>query len=202
MIDLVEWLESGTSGYNSVCELGAGLFHHFNYYKCKLKIGIELCQLYIDNRVYTNSDCIAICGDAKKFETFLKDIEIKTPDVFVLFDFIEHLEKDISIDLIKRIQKNAKKILINTPDGTNSLEGDGWSFWDSNIEKKATEKQKIQAIAAQTHRSVWHEKDLRDLGFNTISEYRLPVSRSNFTEANKKQFGEDGGNTIWAIWTK
>ena len=95
----VVFLKENTKDINTVCELGAGVFKNFNDYQCTSKIGIELIPAYVNNREYKN--CEAIVGDANNFKTLLDG---KVVDAFACIDFLEHLEKEDAIELIKKMQ--------------------------------------------------------------------------------------------------
>lgn len=199
MGNLVHWLNDNTRGTNSVCELGAGTFANFPFYLTKRKIGIELIKEYLDNKqVGPDQFDLAIHGDATKFEELLPPGE--TPEVFVMIDFIEHLDKDVALDLIKRIQNVAKKILIFTPHGTHNQTGEeSYDFGNASLRTKLDEDAKIRAIEAQRHKSKWYADDLQKLGFvvNVDSAHHPKVIWSM-----KHLIGDDGGAVMWAVWNR
>lgn len=198
MGDIVGFLSRNTQDIESVCELGAGQFANFPYYKCPIRIGIELIKTYVDNKV-AGSDYItqAICGDATKFDELL-DREV---DAFAIIDFLEHIEKDVAIDLIKRLQKKSRRIFIFVPHGTHNQDGtESYDFGDKNLRSKLGETgQANDAIEAQRHKSKWYVKDLEELGFVVDHDKHHHKHPSRF---DKNLMGEDGGTVMWAVWNK
>jgi len=190
----VVFLEENTKDIDTVCELGAGVFKNFANYKCETKIGIEIVPAYVKHRQY--AQCEAIIGDALKFEEFLEDKEI---DAFACIDFIEHLEKDVAIDLIKRMQAKANRIFIYTPHGTCNMDGNAGSVWSNEGAwgGKVGEDRQL-AIESQRHKSTWFVDDLLQLDFAVDRDAERLARDAKPTAL----YGEDGGDVIWAVWNK
>lgn len=193
----VDFLNNNTHDIDSVCELGAGIFTNFQFYKCNTKIGIELIKTYIDNRI-CSSDVVAINGNAMKFEDLLKGVKV---DSFACIDFLEHLEKEQAIDLIKRMQNYSKRIFVFIPHGTCKLEGTGWDFGNQDLGLKLIdENSKDSAIDAQTHKSTWYVSDFENLGFKV--DHDVGYHGLNRKKAPPEQFGTDGGTVMFCVWNR
>lgn len=188
----IEFLKGNTKDIESVCELGAGIFRNFNSYQCSIKIGIELIPSYVENKICDAT--IAICGNALDFEELLKDIKV---DAFAIIDFIEHIEKNVAVDLLQRLQLAAKRIFVFCPDGTCNQVGDeAWDFNQKHLTSKIS-KDKNNAIEAQRHKSTWCAFDFKNLGFQVeVDNDRIKGHRSY------NIYGDDGGAVIWAVWNK
>lgn len=186
----IEFIGNGTDGTNIACEPGAGLFSNFQFIKSNKKIGIGLIQDYIDNRTYVADDCVAIHGDALEFNKLI-DGEV---DVFLLLDFLEHLNKDDGLRLINRLKLHSSRILIFTPHGTFNQDGvAAYKFAKDDLYiKNASE-----AIEAQRHKSTWYVDDLESLGFNVELDNNWHPSVDD-----KEQFRDDGGAVMLAVWNK
>lgn len=160
-----------TKGAKSILELGAGIFRMFDLYPEDAHcVGIELVQSYIDKRV-NKREAVAIQGSALDFEKLLDDNgETEKFDIIMLIDFIEHLDKDDSIDLIVRAKKRAKAIFVFTPlEDHPQHGGEAYGFANPKIKRHIDAVgQRDLAIEAQRHKSTWYVKDLEELGFQTI----------------------------------
>lgn len=189
------FLHENTKGIDSVCELGAGLFKNFPFYSCPTKIGIELVPSYIEN-IQVPLHCITriINGNALEFEKLLGDTHV---DAFACIDFIEHLDKDVALDLIERMKKRARRILIFTPGGTCHQDGRAtWSFCVPGLNLRM-QKDRELAIEAQRHKSTWYKEDLEALGFVVDKDDTFMGTPAPFHD-----IGEDGGSVLWAVWNK
>ena len=200
MGNLLAFIGENTRDVNCVVELGAGIFDNFPYYKCPVRIGIELVKSYVDNRIAGPQTCtMAINGDATKFEDLLpQDLVV---DVISLIDFIEHLDKDVALDLIKRAQKRCRRIIIFSPHGTHNQDGsDSYGFTNGVVKTQVDEAGDTQqAIEAQRHKSKWYVKDLEDLGFKVNLD---TGHHPQMIWGMKNLIGEDGGAVMWAVWDK
>lgn len=175
-----------TNGYDSVCELGAGIFRLFRFYKCKTRVGIELIQSYVDGRV-CDDDVVAICGDITKFEDLLDQHNFGNFTVITLIDVIEHLDKEVAIDVLKRAQKRAQRVLVFAPFGPDPQKGhEHWDFAQGlKLTRRFDEAEKSAAIEAQRHKATWWAEDLEKLGFNVL--------------VHKNYHGPNHG-AMWAWW--
>lgn len=189
------FLHENTKGIDSVCELGAGLFKNFPFYSCATKIGIELVPSYIEN-IQVPRNCITqiINGNALEFESLLGDTQV---DAFACIDFIEHLEKDVAINLIERMKQRGRRILIFTPGGTCHQDGHAtWSFCLPGLNLRM-QKDRELAIEAQRHKSTWYKEDFEALGFTVDEDHTFMGTPAPFHD-----IGEDGGSVLWAVWNK
>jgi hypothetical protein len=180
-----------TKDAKTILELGAGIFRMFYCYPSTAhKVGVELIQSYIDNRI--DKECVAIQGNALEFERLLDEAGYIEPfDALLLIDFVEHLDKEPSLDLIKRTKKWAKKVFVFTPLDEHPQTGASqFGFAFPNIRKDVVAKGEApQAIEAQRHKSTWYVKDFEDLGFHTIW-------------VNKNYHPGRHKGAIWAEWSR
>ena len=183
-------LRESTRGYDVLCELGAGIFRLFRHYHAdvKTKIGIELIQTYIDNRL--DKDAIAIQGNVLHFASLLEGQRLlHLIDIFTIVDVLEHLEKSNAIALLKATQKYADRVLAFTPLGFDKQTGhDEYDFKRPGLRKEFTEEQRDAAIESQRHKSAWQGSDFEDLGFQEV------IVSSNYHAR--------GRGAIWAVWDK
>lgn len=195
MNKMEKFLVDNTKDIQTVCELGAGLFGNFDRYKCERRIGIELVKSYIDNMLaHPTMMTKAIHGSALDFEKLLGDEPV---DAFACIDFIEHLDKDVAIDLIKRMQKRANRVFIFTPYGECHQDGVvSWAFCIPRLEMRM-QKDKELAINTQTHRSTWYTSDLEELGFVVDHDTTFVTAVEPWHDV-----GADGGSVLWAVWNK
>lgn len=183
---VVPMIKEQTKNFGSICDLGAGIFRFFKFYDCPLKIGIELIQTYVDHREYKN--CYAICDDVSNFETHLNNLNLDRVGIISLIDFIEHLEKDAALDIIRRAMGRADRVIVFTPLGFDNQSGtDSYDFAKGGFQKEFCEEQKKLAIEAQRHKSGWDVEDFESLGFDVI--------------VNSHYHGNNDG-AIWAQWER
>jgi hypothetical protein len=196
MPKFLSFLSDNTKDMYSVCELGAGHFENFPHYRSRQRVGIELISSYIENRV--PGDWVVIHGNALEFDRLLATSGI-TPDVFTLIDFLEHVEKDAGLDLLKRLQKVARRIIIFAPHGTCNQSGEeSFGFGETSCAAKIEAKgEKEVAVEAQRHKSTWVTEDLVALGFTVDCD-------RNYHRVKQcaAQIGTDGGAVIFGVWNK
>ncbi len=199
MGNMRRFVKDNTADLNSVCELGAGRFSNFPLYQCPIKIGIELIPDYINNRTVGNQFITkAILGDATKFEELLDE----DVDAFAIIDFIEHIEKDVAIDLLKRLQARSRRIFIFVPYGTHEQTGeDSFGFADKNLENILNQSGNANAaMDAQRHKSKWYVEDLASLGF--VVDHDTNHHSPKQLKIDAYLLGDDGGSVMWAVWNK
>lgn len=181
-------LTVNTKGCKTLVELGAGIFRLFRHYHSDVEtaIGIELIQTYIDNRL--DKKAIAIQGSVFDFEKLLNDAGyLNNIDVITIIDVLEHLEKSDAIELLKRAQQCASRILAFTPLGFDKQTGhDEYGFAQPGLKQKFSSEQRAAAIEAQRHKSGWEASDFEALGFQEI-----------WTDAHYHKKNE---GAIWARW--
>lgn len=147
-INSPQWINSNTMSSTTVVELGAGFFKNMNHVSSnvKTKIGIEIYEPYINNAI--NNDCIKIHGDALKYRELLVKYDFET---VLIYDVLEHFDKDVALKLISDLKTDFKKILLMLPFGKYEQHEDVTGYG---------------AHEYQTHRSYWYEEDILKLGFN------------------------------------
>jgi len=190
------FLINETKGYNSICELGAGLFTNFKNFMCPVRVGIELVPEYIENR--QDKSATAICGNILNYDELLDRHGIRNIDVFAMIDVLEHITKEDGISLIKRLQEHAKKIIVWAPEGPCHQDGtDSWDFFDKSLAAKIQHNKDL-AIECQRHKSTWYEDDFLKLDFNVnlsrgYSKITDDCWRGREDEFRKKFEGDQGG---------
>jgi SAM-dependent methyltransferase len=137
-------LENELSDCNEVLDVGCGHNSPIQFVNVDFSVGIELYKPYIqkskDKKIhdyYINED--------------IKDYEFKANsfDAVLCIDVIEHFEKEKGYELIKRMEKWArKKVIIITPNGYIKQD----SYDDNYLQK---------------HESGWTVEDFKKLGFKT-----------------------------------
>jgi hypothetical protein len=144
---LLPWINSETSGFNTVVELGAGFFNRLESTDCKYKIGIEIWAEYIANAKYNK--CTKIQGDLLEYRRLLPGLNLGAY-VCMLIDVLEHFDKEVAIKLIKDLKKDFKKIILMIPCGIYAQDKDVTGYG---------------AHEYQTHRSYWSKDDILNLDF-------------------------------------
>lgn len=126
----------------SVLDLGCGNNSPLKFVNCKYKVGVDIFKPYIEESKKRKIHHKYIKKDIRKV-----DFKKKSFDAVVAWDVIEHLSKEEGINLIKKMEKWAKKkIIIYTPNGF--------------LNQKFFDKNKFQE-----HKSGWSVNDFRKLGF-------------------------------------
>jgi len=185
------FIASNTRGCEVACELGAGVFHNFVHIRSKLKVGIELIPEYVNAKAYNGVDCLPIVGNALNFNMLLDEVGVGHVDVFLMCDFLEHLDRPEAVGLIGELKKRGNRIIVFVPGGTCNQHGHEHHTFGDRV-KLADES---HAIEAQRHKSTWYKKDLEELDFivEEVTNYHNP-------DKDRDKFGEDGGSVLWAVW--
>lgn len=111
-----------------------------------------------------------ILSDIRKIDKIYKN---KSFDAVIALDVIEHLEKKESLDLIKKMEKVAKKkVILLTPNGFYHQDA-----YDSN--------------PYQVHKSAWKAADLRKLGYKVYGLRGLKYLRGEYATIKYKP---------WLLW--
>lgn len=146
--DYANWISEGTEGKDCVVDFGAGLFSNLiGHVRSKRKVGIELFLPYIDS-VAIPSDIRVVHGDILEFEKLLHDDEY---DMALMTDVLEHLEKDVALQLVDRIMRRFNTFFLMIPEGNHPQTNDAHGLGNELL---------------QTHRSTWYAEDL--LGFDVV----------------------------------
>jgi hypothetical protein len=164
------WIWNNTKGCKTVVELGAGRFYKLSlvHVSVKKRIGIEIFKDYFDNPSFL--DCDRILGDVRDFETLLKPEDM---DCAFLIDVIEHLPKNESMELLRKVTSRFNRLLLTVPEGNHpQTERDGNGY--------------------QRHVSSWTMGDLRGI-FPDESIVLIPDFHQGF--------GIDPG-AIFVTWSK
>lgn len=147
-VNLSQWINENTIGSQIVVELGAGFFRRLADVNNSVikRIGIEIYEPYIKNATYNN--CIKIHGDALKYNEYVTENDY---DTVLLVDILEHFNMEDGLNLINRLKKDFKKILLMLPVGK----------FEQNEDVTGHEGHEFQ-----THRSYWYEDDINKLNFS------------------------------------
>ena len=84
----------------------------------------------------------------------------KSFDIVIALDVVEHIEKNQSLDMIRQLEKIARKaVIIETPEGyvpqNIDIQGHGGDEW-------------------QTHRSSWSVEEFETMGYKTVvRDYKM-----------------------------
>ncbi len=144
------WIERNSEGCDCFVDFGAGEFRRLNAVKCPVRVGIEIYEPYI-KRSRGNEGTIHILGDMREFEKLLKP---EYMDCAMMYDTLEHLTKDDGFDLLRRMQKHFKKIMVKVPEGDFPQGGESEKYGDDDDNEW------------QEHKSQWYAEDLDELGFD------------------------------------
>lgn len=147
----------------SVLDLGCGPSSPLQYCKnIKHSVGVETFEPYLKK---TQERGIHTQYLAKKVEDL--DFPEKSFDAIILIEVVEHLPKEISLEIIKKAQEWAKKkVIISTPNGF--LEQ---PVYDDNV--------------FQRHLSGWSKEDMEKLGFRCKGLAGLKILRQGVQDNTK-----------------
>jgi len=139
----IEMLKKELSDCSTVLDLGCGYNSPIQYCNnINLSVGVEMFEPYLKESVKKRIHDEYIKGDIRRLE-----FKPKSFDAVLCLELIEHLTKEEGYELIKKMEKWArKKIIITTPNGYLWQDG-----YDNN--------------PLQMHRSGWSVDELKKLGF-------------------------------------
>lgn len=174
-MDLNTWISKNTEGSEIVVEFGAGFFDKLRavHSSVKERIGIEAYEPYIAAAQY--QDCTKIAGDMRLFKELVDPAKY---DTALFVDSLEHISMEDAITLISEVKASFKKILLMIPEGVHNQTTDVTGYGGHTY---------------QTHRSTWYEKDLQQLGFQTVE-----VDPKFHSGAGP----EKAEGCLFAIWTR
>jgi ubiquinone/menaquinone biosynthesis C-methylase UbiE len=146
---LTEIVDKETSVLSLCCGIGIELAP----LDAKSITGVDIAPQYITELKKALPNVKGVVADALEYIKKAKDSSF---DVISLFDAIEHLTKEDSLELLKECQRVARKhILVFTPEGY--VKNEPHNAW--GIEG---------ADHWQEHLSGWTMDELRDLGFKIL----------------------------------
>lgn len=138
--------------------LGCGELRHEMHLNAKYIFGIDWADDKLDI-AKEKHNVIVIKYDILDLKNIIRD---KSFDSVALFDFLEHLEKDDALELLKVLEKKVKKqIIMFVPIQKPIL--------NINIVKKLQAERKLKNLTMGNHLSTWTPEELSELGF--IGEY-------------------------------
>lgn len=137
---------------SSVLDVGAGMapYHAALVKRAKPLVLLDAHAPYLEERRQRKElrGIHTFQGDALQT---LRHLEDGAFDVVLGIDFLEHLERAAALETSVEMCRVGKKVVLFVPEGEHPQDKDafhmGGDYW-------------------QTHRSAWHEADLRDLGFS------------------------------------
>ncbi len=110
---LTATLRKELEGCDSVLDLGCGPSSPIQFCKVKYSVGVETYIPYIKESKKSHIHSTYINKEISQL-----NFKTKSFDAVIMIDVLEHLKKEEGNDLLKKIEKWArKKIIINTPNG-------------------------------------------------------------------------------------
>lgn len=142
----IEELKRNLSDCNTILDLGCGYNSPIQHCKVPFSVGVELFEPYLQESKKKGIHNKYIKADIRKVE-----FKPKSFDAVFCSEVLEHLTKEEGYELVKKMEKWArKKIIIKTPNGYLWQDG-----YDSN--------------PLQEHKSGWGVEEFQKLGFNIYS---------------------------------
>jgi len=136
-----EYLKRELSNHETVLDLGCGHSSPIRYCNVPFSVGVELFEPYLKETKKVGIHNQYIKADIRKIE-----FKPKSFDVILCLGVLEHLTKEEGYELIKKMERWArKKIIITTPNG----------LWQNNYGNNPL----------QEHKSGWSVEELKKLGF-------------------------------------
>jgi len=137
-----ELLKKELSGFASVLDLGCGFNSLLQYCNKLFSVGVESFEPYLEKSKEKKIHNEYIKADIRKI-----DFGKKSFDAIIALEVIEHLTKEEGYELIRKMEKWArKKIIISTPNGY---------IWQNGYDNNPL----------QEHKSGWSVEELEKLGF-------------------------------------
>ena len=138
-------LKKDLLGCESVLDLGCGLNSPLQYCEVPLKTGVDLFGPYLDQSKKKGIHNEYIEKDITKVE-----FKPKSFDAVMAFEVLEHLSKEEGLELLKKMERWArKKVIVTTPNGF-------------------TEQDEYDANPLQIHKSGWTAKEFEEKGFKVF----------------------------------
>lgn len=139
---LIEHLRNELMDCKTVLDLGCGRNSPIQYISIPYTMGVEVFDPYL-----AESRAKGIHNEYVKYDVRKIEFKENSFDAVLALDLLEHLTKKEGINLIKKMEKIAKKkVIIFTPNGFLFQEEYDENIW-------------------QTHKSGWAVKELKDLNF-------------------------------------
>lgn len=138
----INYLKKEISDCRTVLDLGCGSNSPIQYCNVPFSVGVELYEPYLEESKKKNIHKQYIKADIRKVE-----FKPKSFDAVLCLEVLEHLTKKEGYELIKKMEKWAKKkIVITTPNGY---------IWQNGYDNNPL----------QEHRSGWCVEELQKLEF-------------------------------------
>lgn len=170
-----QFLDELVKGDTTVLSLCCGVGHELANLRTEHITAVDIAPQYIAEVKKKYPDIKTEVSDALKFIKKAKD---KSYDVISLFDAIEHLTKEVGLELLKECQRVARQyIVVFTPEGyVDNHPHNAWGIEGADVH--------------QLHLSGWTMDELRELGFTIL--HRQP---------NVTQHGENF-SALMARWER
>ena len=140
-----EYLKKETAGCDKALDLGCGENSPIQYCNIPFSIGVEEFEPYLKESKKRGIHNKYIKADILKIE-----FKPKSFDAVIALDVIEHLKKEEGYELLKKMEKWAKKkVIVFTPNGY---------IWQDNYDDNPL----------QGHKSGWKVEELEKLGFKVF----------------------------------
>lgn len=147
-----------TDKISAILDLACGISLRSQYFDADIRVGVDIYKKYLENiELERNVPYVLLHADILKIdELFLP----KSFDLVLLLDIVEHLEKERSLELIKKAENIAKKaVIIETPNGYIPQDIDILGYGGHEF---------------QTHRCGWEPEEFHKMGYKTIiRDYKM-----------------------------
>lgn len=136
---------------HSVLDVGCGVGTTLKEFCCPVKIGVDAHRPYLENAKQGESFIRLNFTAERLSELFLP----KSVDSVTLIDVIEHLEKEVGLDVLRQVEEiAAQKVIVFTPKGF--------------FQQKEFDHYGLGGESYQRHRSGWEVEDFQRLGYNIV----------------------------------
>lgn len=140
----------------SVLDAACGLSFRSKYIPAQIRVGVDIHEEYFKH-IESDVPYVVVKYDIRKLEEIFMP---KSFDIVIALDVVEHIEKNQSLDMIRQLEKIARKaVIIETPEGyvpqNIDIQGHGGDEW-------------------QTHRSGWSVEEFETMGYKTVvRDYKM-----------------------------
>ena len=152
-MDLFTWITEETRNRDAVVEFGAMHGDKLMHAHVPTRIGIEIFEPYL-REMRGNKEIKAVPGDFRHYEGLLTPAE---RDCAMFIDSLEHVTKDDALNLLARVQKDFRKVIVFAPEGEHVQDAHSGNEW-------------------QEHKSFWTAGEFEALGFSVIVDPNFHAS--------------------------
>lgn len=149
--DFLATINELLSDSRTVLDVGCGVGATLKEIRCPIKIGVDVHRPYLE-KAEPDEQIIKLNFTAERLnEIFLSN----SLDSVTLIDVIEHFEKEVALDVLRKAEEIAvKKVIVFTPRGFfKQIDVDHYGLGGESY---------------QRHRSGWEVEDFHKLGYNVM----------------------------------